>query len=189
MATSRIPAATWVARNARMLIGDANVITFSNSTTLSGSFSSQGYQVEAALKTVTITPPETAWEKQDFLGKDSNSFQNQLLDEKPVGTATATGTMITGEDETIEDMMSGVNVSPPSGYTRRQIGVNNTSDAVLAVVISLQSVDGSNEISFAFDNAKFTKWGDVRISGPDSHFEQDFTIMCLAKDFYSEFKN
>lgn len=191
MATARSPTQTWVGRNGILyLAAPASGVTFGASTSLSGSFTSVGYSVTAAVKSLTITPPETAWEKQDLMGKLSGaSFQNQLLDEKPVGNATLTGTLVLGEDETVENIISGTWASSPSGYTRYQYGSDETSRGTVAACVTLISPVLTEEVSFAFDNARFTKLGDTRISGPDSHWEQDFTVTCLAKDFYYEFKD
>jgi len=190
MATVRSPTKTWVAREGQFYLGRAADITFDSSTTLSGSFASSGVSIHAACKNITITPPETAWEKQDLLGVDSNNFQNQILDEKPVGIATITATLILGENETVEDyIVSGTSVSAPAGYTRYQIGDTNTSVNDLAVCVVLESNNQNNAVAFALDNARMTKWGDVRITGPDAHWEQDITVITLAKDFYYEFKD
>jgi len=190
MVTTRSPTNTWVARDGRLyMAAPASNVTFDNTASLSGSFASVGYSVEAAVKNITITPPETSYEKQDFMGQDSNNFQRGLLDEKPVGTATLTGTLVLGNNETVEDIISGTVSSAPTGYTRYQLGSDKTSDRTVAAVVTLMTVDTANEASFAFDNAKFTKLGDTRISGPDAHWEQDFTIVCLPKDYYFEFKD
>jgi len=189
MVTNRVPTKTWVARDGQLYIDYAANITFGEATSLSGSYASTGNSITAAVKNITITPPETTWEKQDFIGQTSGKFQNALLDQKPVGVATLTATMILGELETIEDMISGVNVAAPSGYTRRRFGDDQTTTTDVAVCVTLQGPTTSYETSFALDDAKFTKWGDVRISGPDGHWEQDFTIICLPNDFYYEFKD
>lgn len=173
-----------------MYLARAYDVTIDSSTTLSGSFASGNVQrIDAACKNITITPPESAWEKQDFQGEDSNGFQNQLLDEKPVGMATFTGTLILGEDETIADyMVSGTVASKPSGYTRYQIGANNKNELAVCVTLNDQG-NYTSQATFVLDNARATKWGDVRVAGPDGHWEQDVTLICLAKDFYYEFKN
>lgn len=191
MALIRSPTKTWIARDGKVLIADAHTVTISNSSTLSGSFASLAgaANIEAACVNITITPPETAYEKVDLLGKDSGNFQNQLLDEKPVGIATFTGTLLMGEDETIEDfIVSGTpSIAGPAGYTRYQIG--RTSENEIALCVTMQTSDASNMVTFALDNARVTKYGDVRIGGADGHWEQDLTAICLAKDFYVEFKD
>jgi len=186
--TTRAPTKTWRAKEGKVYINYASAVTIDGSTTLSGVFgAASGTQsIEAACKNITITPPETSWEKQDLLGEDTNGFQNQLLDEKPVGIATFTGSLVLGEDETIEDFVTSGTVSAPAGYTRYQIG---KAAPELAVCVVLTTNDKANQVAFAFDNARVTKWGDVRITGPDAHWEQDVTIICLAKDFYWEFKD
>ena len=120
MVSTRTPTKTWVGRNGKIYF--ATAVSVSVTETLSGVFtnatSSGSVAVQAACKSVTITPPETAYEKVDLLGKDSNGFQNQLLDEKPVGLTTMTATMIVGEDETIEDKVISGTVTSPANYTR-----------------------------------------------------------------------
>ena len=189
MATVRTPGGTWVGREGNLYIAKASDITFSNSTTLSGSFASAGYDISKAVKSMTVVPPETGYEKIDLLGKDSNSFQNQLLDEKPAGSASITATLIVGEDETIEDMLSGTLAASPAGYTRRQYGTDETSDTPVAVCVTMLRPDILKEKSYALDNARFVKLGDARLSDMASHWEQDITIICLAKDFYEETKD
>ncbi len=187
MATARSPTFTWVARAGNVYMDRSAQVGFSSGTTLSGAFNTSGISVTAAVKNITVTPPEQGWEKSDFLGEDANGFQNQLLDEKPVGTATCTGTLILGEDETIEDyMVSGV-VSSPANYTRYQVAKNSDNELVVAIVLKSPSM--SDQISFGFDHCRVTKWGDVRIGSADGHWEQDFTVICLAKDFYAEYKD
>lgn len=191
MVTTRTPTQTWVAKDGYLYMGNISGISFSEATTLSGAFGASGIAIEAAVKNITITPPETSWEKQDFCGSTSTGFQNQLLDEKPVGLATITATMILAEDEMISDLlMSGT--ATGLGYSRYQLGkgteFSDGSDATYAIVVTLIHTT-IGQVSFAVDNAKVTKWGDVRISGPDGHWEQDITLLCLTKDFYWEFKD
>ena len=188
METTRTPTKTWIAKEGLLQIGKYPAVIFTTAATLSGAFTASGYEVSSAMKNITVTPPETNWEKQDLLGKTSNEFQNQLLDEKPVGTATITGTLILGEDEIVSDLLiSGIAVATASAtYSRYQIGNQSSDNRVTAVVTMWK---GENAVSFGIEDGVVTKWGDVRISGPDSHWEQDITILSLAKNFYWEFKD
>jgi len=188
MATRRAPTKTWVARDSLVQIGKYPTVKFDSSTTLSGSFASSGYGIARAFKNITVTPPETSYEKLDLLGKDSNAFQNQILDEKPVGGATIQGTLILGEDETIEDqIISGSATAIDGTHSRYQIGNDTTSRQTVTLVVSV--FDESKEVAFGIEDAKITKWGDVRLSDTGSHWEQDITVLALAKDFYYEFKD
>jgi len=191
MATTRNPAGTWVARDGTLYMEDATNIVFSGTVALSGAFAHHGHDVSKAVKNITVTPPETSYEKLDLVGKDSNAFQDQILDEKPVGNAQIQVTLILGEDETVEDMLSGVNTAVTGGFTRRQYGQDETSTGTVAACVTLDSTDAAqtNEVSFAVDNAKISKLGDARISDTGSHWEQDITVVCLPKDFYYEFKD
>jgi len=189
MSAIRTPTSPWVAREGKVYF--ATAVGVSTASTLSGVFSedaaSGSAQIESAIKNVTVTPPDTGYDKQDFIGVDTNNFQNSLLDEKPVGMATFTGTLILGNDETIEDKVMSGTVTSPAGYTRYQVG--KTHDNVVNVCLALNKNDYSDSVTYALFNARVTKWGDIRLGSPDTHVEQDVTVVCLAKDFYTEFKD
>jgi hypothetical protein len=53
----------------------------------------------------------------------------------------------------------------------------------MAILLNLENADASKEINFVLTNAYITKLGDVKISGPDSHFEVEFEAICLPRDF------
>ncbi len=142
------------------------------------------HDVSALAKNVTITPPETAWELQSFLGQTS-AFQNQMLEEKPVGMATFTATLILDEDESLEPYLDTTGVAAGGTHTRYQIGNGQSPEVAILVNIT----DGTDVVNFAYDDARITKYGDVRISGADSHWEQDVTAICLASDFFWEYKD
>lgn len=158
MATTRAPTKTWVAREELFHIGKYPTVKFTTAASLSGAFTSSGYEVSSAMKNITITPPETSWEKQDLLGKTSTNFQNQILDEKPVGIATIIGTLVLGEDETISDLLiSGSATSTVSAtYSRYQIGEKTSDNRVIAVVTVWK---GGNAVSFGMEDGRITKWG------------------------------
>jgi len=190
MVTNRIPTKTWAAREGKMYIGRCGAgNVFDNTSTLSGVFISgiSGHCISPAVKNITITPPETTWEKQDLLGQDSSNFQNQLLDQKPVGLATLTATMILAEDEMVADYVTSGTATGFSGYTRYQIGNEGVNRIVAVVEVSNDAA--TQNVSFGLEDARITKWGDIRVSGPDGHWEQDITLICLAKDFFYEFQD
>jgi len=190
MATRRAPTQTWFAKNNKVYIGRYPDVSFGASTTLSGSFVSSGIEISAAQKSITVTPPETPFEKSDFCGIDTNNFQNQLLEEKPIGMPTITASLIVGEDETFEDyLMSGCSASAPTGYSRYQIGNNDTQNSRLTICAVMANSDGSKYVAYGLQDARLSKYGDVRVTGADSHLEQDVTFVGLAKGWYFEFKN
>ena len=173
-------------------VGRETVVKFATGVTIATSApldtlfdSGTGHNVTALAKNVTIAPPETAHELQSFLGADTNSFQNQLLEEKPPGIATATATLILDENEVLEPYLDGTGSAITGGYTRYQLG--NSQSAATDVLITISGSSGA--VNMALIDAEVTKWGDVRISGPDSHWEQDVQMTCLSKNFYWEYKN
>ena len=192
MATTRSPTQTWVGKNCRLYIARYPAVQFTSTDTLSGVFwgTSSGIEISKAVKSITITPPETGYEKLDLLGKDTNTFQNQMLDEKPVGNASINFTTVVGEDEVFEDyVVSGTAATAPTGYTRRQIGNDNSSTNRLILCVDASNSDDTNYKAIGLQDAKMTKFGDIRLPDMGSHLEQDVTFICLAKNYYDEFKD
>ena len=136
------------------------------------------YKISAMAKNVTVTPPETAHDLQSFLGIDGNGFQNQILEEKPAGLATFTATLILDENEVLETFIDDIPITVTGSYTRYQIGNH------LPTIDVLVDISGTSaRVGIALIDAKVTKYGDVKLSGPDGHWEQDITGTCLAKNF------
>ena len=178
-------ATVWQARNTTIKLALASDITIDTSDKLA-SFFSGADDITLVAKNVTVIEPEGDVDKIDLLGEDANGFQNAELEEKPYGLAQVTGTLVFDSVDRIEDFALGSGTTVATSYTRYRVGDGNRPDA--AVLINLTDSSG-NEVAFAMDNAKFTRIGDIRISGADGHWEQDFKIVCLPRDFYGpEFK-
>lgn len=152
-----------------------------------------GTAIESNVKNVTITEPEGGVEKIDLIGESSSGFQYAALDEKPFGLATITGTLVQPGDEVLETMGYGPAQGVPTGagtHSRYQPGMHLTTrkrPTNVAILINLD--DSTDEVSIVMNKSKITKLGDRKISGPDGHWEQDFEAVCLAEDFYVEFKD
>lgn len=189
MAVTRLTAATpWHAVDGQVLFSLAADVTIATNSILSTVFSTST-RAEAIFKNLTVTPPETAYDKQDLQGVDVNIFQTTVLDKKPVGMATFTGTALLGRDETLEAYIDSTKTAVTDATfgnsSRYQIG--NAQVPEIAICIVMES--GTDRMTFVLDNAYVTKWGDVRVGGPDTHWEQDITVVCLAKDFYWEYRD
>lgn len=202
MAVTRLTAGTpWHAVDTTIILTKASMVSvlattsslYSIFTALTDSTSSPtastdtpAKRIEANFKNVTITPPETAYDKQDLLGVDASSFQNVVLDKKPVGEVTASGTMLLGRDEILEYFLdlTGIDVTA-SGQDSSRYQLGNGHLPEIAALVTERTA--SNTVAFVLTNARIVKWGDVRIGGPDTHWEQDVTIKCLARDFYWEY--
>ena len=160
------------------------VTTVDTDTTFAEQVSATLSGVTANMKNVTVSEPEGPVEKIDLLGKDSNDFQNALMEEKPYGLATVSGTMVLDDDEQLEGMIDDP-VAITSGYTRRQLGRGNR--AVGAIVVRISGV--SADRIYGYNNVYVSRIGDTRIDGADGHWEIDFEASCLPKDFYIEVKD
>ncbi len=191
MAVTRLSAPKpWHARHGIVHFAKASDVTITTNSILSAAFSTST-RVESHFKNLTVTPPEIAHDKQDLIGVDSSNFQNAVLDKKPAGMATFSGTAMLGNDESLESYLdeSGVSITDVTygNSTRYQIGNGDLPE--IAVCIVMEDAANSKRVTFVLDNAYVTKWGDVRIGGPDSHWEQDVTVACLPKDFYWEYRD
>jgi hypothetical protein len=190
----------WFAKDVTIQVVDSDNVTVDTGTTLDAEFTAAAVygvsvkNLQAYAKDVTITEPEGSIDKIDLLGVDANSFQNAQLDHKPYGLATITGTMLLDGDEVLEPYVAGTGTAITGSYTRYQVGRRITGNVAnvmarkeCSILVNLD--DSTDEVNFALDNAWFTKLGDKKISGADGHWEQEFEIVCLPKDFYIEYKN
>lgn len=182
----------WKARETTIKIADA-ISNVSDSALLDAQTLSNDAAIEGKIKNVTIADPEGAIDKQDFLGVDSNNFQNAELHEKPYDVAKISGTLVvpsqyTASDKPLEAYAYGSGTAIPSGsptHTRWQAG--DGSRTACAIIVNM--VSGSDyEVTFLLNNAYITKLGDRKISGPDGQWEQDFEAICLPRDYYVEIK-
>jgi hypothetical protein len=144
--------------------------------------------VQAYAKDVTIAVPDSAIEVVNFLGVDANGFQNSELEEKPYSNAGFSGTLVLNDTEVLEALYYGTKSTMTlTTYNRYQAGrLNSTGRPEIAILVNLENVAGTKEINFVLNHAYITKLGDVKISGPDSHFEVEFEAVCLTRNFYYE---
>jgi len=171
----------WQAREAVVKIDLASNVTIGTSAALDTFFSS-GTAMQGDLKEVSISGSEGAVEQIDLIGEDTNSFQNADKDKKPFGMVELTGKLVLRGDETIETFAYGTSVAVNGTHTRYQPGIRQE------VSVLINNDDATNEYSAVLDNADVTKMGDLALNA-DGHWERDFSITCLARDFYEEFKD
>lgn len=143
------------------------------------------------MKNISLSPPEGAVDKIDLLGETSN-FQNALLEDKSFGLAKCSGTVVLdGDEDGIRELMTGATgVAITGGYSRYQVGSSasgKTRVTEAAVMVSL--TDGTEVRSFVLDNVRFTKIGDIKLTGADGHWEYDFEVTCLPQDWFEENKD
>ena len=184
----------WKAKETTVKIADA-LSSVSDSALLDAQSFSNDSTITAILKNVTIVEPEGAVDKEDFLGVDTNGFQNAELTEKPFDLAKISGTLVMpaqakfdGTNKSLEFYAYGSGTQVPSGsatHTRWQAG--DGSRTACAILVNLVS-GSSYEVSILLNNAYITKLGDRKIGGPDGHWEQDFEAVCLPRDYYVEMK-
>jgi len=178
----------WKAKHTSVQIIDAASLTITTTETLDTAFSNASAEdIVCHAKNITVTEPEGDVDKIDLLGTSGN-FQCAEKDEKPFGLASISGTLVFHEDENIEVHAFGSGTSVSGGYKRYQpADITNRQD--VAMLVRVEDSALTKEVMFALDNAKMTRVGDIRISGPDGHWEQDFMVKCLPRDFYWEVRD
>jgi len=182
--TTVSPSAIVCGRKTNLYFALASNVTLTTSSTLAAVFSTSTI-ASAAAESISISPPETAWEVINFMGNDSSSFQNKVLEEKPVGTASLTATLVLyTEDDFLEPFLDTTGVTAASTYTRYQIG--NEQSPEVSILASIYN--GTKTCNVCLDDARITKWGEVRIGAVDGRWEQDIAAICLDSDFWWEYQ-
>ena len=179
-------AVEYTARETEVKLAKASDVTI---TALAGleTFFGTSTTISGVAKNITITAPDVAQDKEDFLGETSN-FQNQSFHEKPVSEAKATFTMKFTHDSAIWELIGGSGTAISTTHTRYQVGSSETGKTKVDVSILFTLVNSDGTTNIVLDNAKLTKHGDLKLSGADGYWEQDIEITCLAKDYYEEKK-
>lgn len=164
----------------------ASAATIDTSGPIDADFSGGTAVTEA--KNVTVSCPEGAVEQIPLIGESSN-FQNAMMDEKNYTNAKIAGTLVFDGDEILESMFVGTGTTVTTGYTRYQFGSSASGKTRVIIGGMLINIVNSTteEISIVLNNLYITKLGDIKLTGTDGHFEQDFEGECLPKDFYLEF--
>ena len=170
----------WHAREAVVKMGTS--VTITGAAALD-TFFGAGSAVTGVMKDITITEPNSDVDQIDLLGNDSLGFQNVEGEMKPYGMAEVSGTMILPGDEVVEGYMYPAGSAIAGTHTRYQVTGTRVKPAIL-----LNLDDGTDEVSVVLDDSWITA-RDVKVTGPDGHFECTFNAKCLPRDFYLEFKN
>jgi len=192
--------ALWRAPHATVLIDKTSQVN-SGTTIIGQSGSLASYMTGAtvitgSMKNVTVLVPEGDVEMVNFLGVTS-SFQNAEIDAKPFGIAELTGTLVLTKDELLMDSQAtpahlffGTADTTPTGYHQYQAGLITTGDFDRpAITVVVKITDGTKEVNMALQNARITKYGDVKIDDADGVWEFDITVKALPKDFAIEWKD
>lgn len=159
------------------------------------------------VKDITVAVPKGEVEKIDMLGTESTTtgagvpatgvFQNACFDEKPWSEAVISGTMIlTGHnDGTAAKLPDFLNLATGTGqaisttYHRHTFGDSTASQVrVLTGAIVINLDNNVQQVTLCM-NAPYANWGDVKPTGMDGHWEVDFELTCLPKNFVIEVKD
>jgi hypothetical protein len=151
-------------------------------------------QLESVMKNVTVTPPDGAIDIENFLGIDTNYFQNAEVSFKPFTMGSITGTLVVTDVVKVEPWFMGQTGLAITNGTRYQPGCCATGKERQSLGIGIKLVQvgalntaGTKNISIALNNAVITKVGDYKLSGADGTWEVDFEAKCLPRDFYVEY--
>lgn len=178
----------WKSKEAIVTHDAAADVTITTSAALD-TFFSGGTALTNVLKNITIVEPESDLNTLDLMGLDANGYQNQEFDEQPYTKGVLSGTMVLTDGSNLEQYAYGTGTDINSTHTRFFPGkVGNRTEVAMLVNLTIATTGvgagSSKEVNFALDNAFITKLGETRLSDVAGHFERDFTITCLARDFH-----
>lgn len=179
---------------------DTAEITYSEAAALDSFFTAATCGQIVACKNINITPPKGEVEKVDLLGTEvtadgagvpiTGTFQNAIFDEKSWSEATMTCTLVlTGNHTDIPDFLQiacGAGLAISSTFRRYSFGDSTAGqirDAAGAVI--LNCYNGVEEVNVLF-NKPYANVGDIKPTSMEGHFEIDFEVKCLAKNFIIE---
>jgi hypothetical protein len=176
----------WFAKNAVIKLGLAanNTSVGSTASLLDAQFGT-ATTITGIMKDIQVTEPMGDVDMLNFLGTDSNGFQNAELEEKPAGIVEIQGTMILPGDEVVEDLIYDAATTIASTHSRYRAG--KASKRSVCLLLNLD--DSTDEVNYAGTNMLVAARG-VKVTGADGHFEANVTFKCLPRDWYGpEFKN
>lgn len=169
-------------KEATIKIDAAGTSSFAANVVLDTAASS-GTAITGQFKDINITLPVADVEKVDLMGTTS-SFQNGELEEKPSPLAEVSGTIVVPGDELMESEIFGAGTAAGGTHKTYQAGLATRTK----VEVMLNVDDGTDEVSFAIDNAVVTEYNPSMAA--DGHMEATVTFKCLPKDcFGPQFKD
>lgn len=177
--------------------------TFSGSSAISAIANILDLQV-IQCKDISVSPPKGEVEKVDLLGVESTTtgagvmstgvFQNAMMDEKSWTNGTVSGTMIlTAHNDggsallpDFLDLATGAGQAISTTYHRHTFGDSTSGQARVLTGCFLLNLDNGVEHLTVALNAPFVNWGDIKPTGADGHWEVEFELTSLPKDFVIE---
>ncbi len=178
---------------------DTAEVTYDETSSLISEFTASTCGQIVSCKNITITPPKGETEKVDLLGTETTAdgagvpitgtFQNAIFDEKSWSEATMTCTlMVTGNATDLPDFIQlacgiGLDVGDFHRYSFGDSTAGQARNSVGAVILALSN--GVETVSLLF-NKPYANVGDVKPTSMEGHFEIDFEVKCLAKNFIIE---
>lgn len=165
------------AKNGTFKMDAAADVTLSATTVLDTAFAS-ATAVTGQFKDLSVDAMNNDPDIIHLVGTTSD-FQNAEIDEKPPGLFTISGTLVLPGDEVMEAEALGSGSAAGGTHTTYRLG-----KASLTKVAFLINIDNSSEeVNFASTNSIVSKYS-PKLGGADGHWEVDFELKCLPRDFY-----
>jgi hypothetical protein len=163
------------ARDIDIKIRAASSLTFANVAALRTAFN--GAQVVATAKSLDLDEGEHSFDQQDYLGEDSNGYQNQAKIRKPKGKPTLTFTADVDDMKAIIQLLKDTNTSLTTGENLYADG--NAARRTVDVLVDFNN--GSESWLYVLKAAEQTK-PMIKVTGVDGEVEHEFELSCLARD-------
>jgi len=180
----------WTSKECEIKVKPSSSVTIVTSATLASLFSSGQVTVSSIAKDVTVTPPKKSVEQTNFMGRDTNGFQNATMTKKPFAGAKATMTLTLDSINQILKYCTPTATDVSGGYKRYQIGYYNaslgqTEEVAMSLLVNMS--DSDEYVALLLNNATMDL-GDRKSGGTDGVWEYDVEFNCLPKDYYEEYE-
>ncbi len=175
----------------------SSAVTVSSTATVISLFTAST-DIQAIVKTLTITPPTGEVDKIDMIGETASAvepnqtFQNYLLEEKSWTLAKLTGTLLwnVSDENPFELAMCGAGTAEPTSYHRYQYGGSDSTKTRVVGSVAVHFPIGTTDLrTILFNNAYITSLGDIKATGADGHLERDFELICAPENYLDEVKD
>jgi hypothetical protein len=163
------------ARDVDIKIRAAASLTFANVAALRTAFNSA--QIVATAKSLELDEGEYSFDQQDYMGEDSNGYQNQGKVRKPKSKPTVTFTADVDTMGAIIALLKDSITSLTTGETLYADG--NAARKTVDVLIDLNN--GTESWLYVLKAAEQVKPA-LKVTGVDGEFEHEFELSCLARD-------
>ena len=141
-------------------------------------FFASGAVTIVTAKSWELNEGEYDFDQQDYIGEDSNGFQNRGQVRKTKQPAELTITVDYDGLKALSALLYDKGASVGSSYYRYSQGNNTRAEPDVVSILD----DGTDEVQYLLQNAEQVG-PTTKLTGTDGQVEYEIKLKCLAKDF------